>query len=114
MELKVKVNIIDETDKSITGPGIIQLLDLLKEEKSLNKASKRMNISYVKAKRLLDQMEEKLGKKILIRRRGGVDRGGTELSEFGLKYLEEFKKMKEKITDFSNKQFASFLKVIDI
>jgi molybdate transport system regulatory protein len=113
MELMVKVNLIDEEGKSILGPGIVQLLELIKEEKSINKATKRMGLSYVKALKLLKNMEDKIGKPILSKLRGGNERGGTMLTPCGVKFLEEFEKIQKDIKVFSDKKFQQFLRMVN-
>jgi molybdate transport system regulatory protein len=113
MELMIKVNLIDEDGKSILGPGIVQLLELIKEEKSINKAAKRMSLSYVKALKLLKNMEDKIGKPILSKRIGGNERGGTDLTPGGIKFLEEFEKMQKDIKTFSNIKYQYFLRMVN-
>jgi len=49
MNFRFKFNVVDEKGETTLGPGIVELLKMIDEEKSINKASKRMNLSYVKA-----------------------------------------------------------------
>ena len=112
MELKIKVNIIDDDGKSVIGPGILELLEYIREEKSINKAAKRMHLSYVKALKLLNNMEEKIGKPLLSKRRGGNDRGGTELTPLGIELLVEFEKLQDKLIDYAEDEFQEFLKKV--
>jgi molybdate transport system regulatory protein len=113
MELKIKINLIDDEGKSVIGPGIVQLLELIKEKKSINKAAKKMGLSYVKALKLLKNMEDKIGKHLLIKKKGGNDRGGTDLTPDGVKYLMEFEKIQNEIKNYSNIQFGQFLKKVN-
>ena len=62
------------------GPGPLELLEMIEKEKSINKAAKKMGLSYVKALRMLKRLEEDAGQKILIKRTGGVDGGGIEVN----------------------------------
>jgi len=112
MELKIKVNVIDDENKSIIGPGIFELLKNIKHEKSINKAAKKMNLSYVKALKLLKNMEDNIGKKLLIKKKGGNDRGGTILTPSGIELIKEFGRMQREINDFSEKKFQQFIKKV--
>ena len=113
MELKVKINIIDDEGKSVMGPGILQLLANIREYGSINRAAKKMNLSYVKALKLLSNMEAKIGKTILVKRSGGIDGGGTDLTPLGVKLLEEFGKLRRRVDVYAEDEFSRFLKGIE-
>ena len=79
MDLKIKIAIINEQNKRFMGLGIVLLLRKIKELKSINKAAKSLNMSYIKALKILNYLEENTGRKFLVRRRGGHDRGVSPL-----------------------------------
>ena len=113
MKVKLKLNVLDENEKVVIGPGTLMLLDRINEYKSINKASKSLNLSYVKALRLLKRFEERTGKRMLLKKRGGFERGGTELTNFAQKYLQEYRLFQEKINDFAKKEFIEFEKNVN-
>ena len=75
MKVKVKIYIEKESGIKIMGPGPLSLLKKIKKYKSINMATKSMNLSYVKALNILNRLEKSIGRKMLIRERGGNKRG---------------------------------------
>ena len=109
MDVRVKVSISKKPDIPIMGPGPLRLLEKIKEHSSINQAAKNMGLSYVKALNMLNRLEENLEHKILIRKRGGNDRGGTKLTPFAERYINEYRKLEDKINNFSKREFKVFL-----
>ena len=109
MDVRVKVSISKKSDSPIMGPGPLRLLEKIKEHSSINQAAKSMGLSYVKALNMLNRLEDNLEHKILIRKRGGNDRGGTELTPFAEKYINEYRRFEDNINNFSKREFQVFL-----
>ena len=109
MDVRVKVSISKKPDIPIMGPGPLRLLEKIKEHSSINQAAKSMGLSYVKALNMLNRLEENIEHKILIRKRGGNDRGGTELTPFAEKYIAEYRSLEAKINNFAKREFKVFL-----
>ena len=112
MDIRVKVSISKKPDIPIMGPGPLRLLEKIKEHSSINQAAKSMGLSYVKALNMLNRLEENLEHKILIRKRGGNDRGGTELTPFAEKYINEYRRFEDKINNFAKREFRIFVNEI--
>ena len=108
MEIRAKINLVDEEGEPFMGPGVLRLLERIREHKSINRAARQMNLSYVKALNLLNRLEVDLGKQILIRTRGGNDRGGTELTSFGEKYVTEYSRLEQKVRTRAEREFHIF------
>ena len=108
MEIRAKINIVDERGDSFMGPGVLRLLQQVGEQKSINRAARQMSLSYVKALKLLNRLEADLGRQILIRKRGGNDRGGTRLTPFGKRYVIEYERLEKKIRAHVDKEFRTF------
>ncbi len=113
MFIRLKVNIFKSPGAPIMGPGPLRLLEKIKELKSINKAAKSMNLSYVKALHMLNRLEQNLDHKILIRKRGGNDRGGTELTAYAEKYITQYKALENKINRAAESEFQSFRKEVE-
>jgi molybdate transport system regulatory protein len=77
-------------DDSFFGYGIAQLLQLVLQTNSLNEASKIIGISYGKTWRIIKKAEQELGFKLLIRKAGGTNGGGSVLTEEGSVFLERY------------------------
>ena len=67
-----------------------------------------MNLSYVKALNMLNRLEKSLNRQILIRTRGGNERGGTRLTLYAEKYIEHYIRFEEKVTSFAQSEFDQF------
>ena len=92
------------------GIGLIWLLKRIEEFKSINRAAKDMNLSYTKALKILNRLEENLGRRLLVRKKGGSERGGAELTPFARKFVKEYEDFNDNVTDHAVKQFAKFEK----
>lgn len=71
------------------GEGSAALLKAIGEEGSLNKACKKLGISYKHAWLKLKEIEENAGKEIIIKKRGGRKQG-TFLTEEAKRILGEY------------------------
>lgn len=73
-----------------------------------------MNLSYVKALSILNRLERGVDRKMLIRERGGNERGGTQLTRYAEKFMESFIRLEEKINRFAQDEFQQFEKEIEM
>jgi molybdate transport system regulatory protein len=80
-----------EHGEPLFGPGTFDLLVLVDETGSLHQAAKLMGMSYNKAWRAMRQAEDHLGLKLMTRRTGGSDGGGSVLTEDGYRLMERFR-----------------------
>ena len=80
-----------EQGEPLFGPGTFDLLVLVDETGSLHQAAKLMRMSYNKAWRAMRQAEDHLGIKLMTRRTGGPDGGGSVLTEDGHRLMERFR-----------------------
>ena len=112
MDIRAKIGIVDEHDEQFLGPGLLQLLYGIQKCKSINKAAKEMGLSYKKAHNMVNRLEADLKEQVLIRRRGGTDRGGTEITPLGEIYMDEFKRLEKKVKKSAAKEFCEFKKRI--
>jgi molybdate transport system regulatory protein len=65
------------------GPGKMELLALLVETESLNEAARRMDMSYMRAWKLVKTMEKCFRKPVVVAARGGKSGGGMKVTETG-------------------------------
>ena len=92
------------------GPGILDLLERIREYQSINRAAEQMSLSYVKALHMLNRLEADLGRRILVRKRGGNERGGSELTRFGEKYIIEYSRLEKRVQRHVEGEFRIFRK----
>lgn len=85
------------------GPGTRMLLENIRDYASIREAAKAMDMSYTKALRMLRTMEEELGFPVVISERGGIQRGGTRLTEKGEQVLDVFEEIEEEVYRYASK-----------
>jgi len=112
MQIKLKISIIDDNDCFLMGPGPYLLLEKIKEHKSINKAAKSMGLSYPKALKMINTLEKGLDDPVIIRTRGGHQRGGTVLTSYGERYIKRYLELEDEIKRFAEIEFDLFKKEI--
>ena len=110
MKVKLKISIINDKDESFMGIGLVWLLERITKFKSINSASKDMNMSYAKAIKILNCLEKNLGQKVIIRKHGGNDRCGAEITPFGEQYIKRYDIFQQKIKQYAENEFKKFIK----
>jgi molybdate transport system regulatory protein len=89
-----------ETDEGyVFGPGVYRLLGKVRDEGTLKAAAESLGMSYRFAWGLVRKAEKKIGQPLMITHKGGRNGGGgTELTEVGLDFLEDYSKI-ERLTE---------------
>jgi molybdate transport system regulatory protein len=75
------------------GPGKMELLALLVETGSLNEAARRMNMSYMRAWKLVKTMEKCFRQPVVRAERGGKSGGGMKVTATGRRALALYQQM---------------------
>jgi molybdate transport system regulatory protein len=103
--LKIKSKIWIENDEGILiSEGRVQLLKLIAETGSLNKAAKAMNLSYQKAWKLVDASNKAAKSPLIETQVGGNKGGGTVLTPYGKSLIESFESINTACWDFLDEQ----------
>lgn len=105
MKIQAKISIVNGTGEGFMGIGLVWLLRRIKRFKSISRAAQDMGMSYVKALKILNRLERNLDGKILVRKRGGRDRGGAELTPFAEKFIDEFEILQQDIKNYAERKF---------
>jgi molybdate transport system regulatory protein len=90
MELKVKVW-IDHKERIVFGKGRASLLEAVAETGSISAAARRLGMSYRHAWTMLRTSEERLGRPLLVRNKGGRGGGGAQLTELAAALLRQYR-----------------------
>ncbi|HZJ88076.1 MAG TPA: LysR family transcriptional regulator [Sphaerochaeta sp.] len=109
MELKVKLYLTDEEGEKYMGIGVLWLLERVAEHGSLRKAAMSLGISYTKALGMVQNLEEQLGMAVLHRRKGGSERGGATVTEFGAQFIEAYRIFDKEAKRAVEAPYARFL-----
>jgi molybdate transport system regulatory protein len=87
----------------------MELLEKIEIYSSIKKATEAMGMSYTKALRIIRTAEEELGFPVVISKKGGNDRGETNLTEKGRQVLAVFKEIYTDVSQYAenlvNKKF---------
>ena len=110
MEIRLKINIVSDLGEPFMGSGPLSLLENIVRYSSANRAAKEMNLSYVKALKMLNRLEKNVGQDFFIRKRGGNQRGGTELTCHGKRYIGEYDRLEKRLRRHAQREFGSFMK----
>ncbi len=102
MNCAVKL-IIGETQPSV-GPGLVSLLEQIRESSSVMEAAEKMEVSYSKAWKIIRQAETNLGKKLVFRKSGGPGGGSAQVTPEGLDLIKAFRKTERQIAAFAAKK----------
>ena len=104
-ELSYSLRLKIHTDEKFFGPGVAKLLRNVDITHSLVKASEKMSMAYTKALKIIKKAEDSLSYKLLIRKTGGNQGGGSHLTPNAYKLLELYDKFEEDVGKFADNQF---------
>ncbi len=99
MKQRIKLLLLSDEGEHFCGIGVSELLHHVEQTGSLNQASKKMQMSYNKACRMVNKIERVMGFRFIERTSGGKNGGGSVLTaegkDFLLKYDTYYRKMQE-------------------
>lgn len=104
MDIRSKIW-IEVNGDTVFGSGRCFLLQSIAKNGSINRAAKDIHISYRKALSYIKAMEERLGMKLVERRTGGRNGGGSVLTEEAKEFLKKYEKLEEGINEMLDKKF---------
>lgn len=81
---------IDLPNGGRIGPGKIGLLRAIDDEGSLRGAAAAMNMSYPRALKLINDMNDNLREPVIVTSHGGAERGGAELTTAGAGLIKSY------------------------
>ena len=104
--LQVKSKVWLEKDgKLVFGSGKYLILKAIQETGSINKAAKKMNMSYRHTWSYIRSAEKRIGEPLLSRIKGGANGGGAILTAYAKKLLNKFIKLEKEVEEFTNKRY---------
>lgn len=92
-------------EKVFLGPGVRMILKALMQTESMKEACKRTGISYSKAWRILNTVEEQTGVMVVVRTQGGKKGGGCRLTAAGKELLGCFEEAEKRISAYADEVF---------
>lgn len=103
--MRINCRIWLESDEgTFLAEGRIELLKKINETGSISKAAKLMNMSYKKAWGLIDSINSQSKNPLIIRSSGGINGGGTIVTDEGKKMILLFENLQCKCKKFLNQE----------
>jgi molybdate transport system regulatory protein len=90
----------------VFGEGAYELLEQIRERKSISAAARAARMSYRYAWAHIKEIEEHLGESIVRTQKGGERGGKTEITKEGLSLLTRYKRLKELMTEVCKEETA--------
>jgi molybdate transport system regulatory protein len=89
----IKLWMINEDGESVFGDGLAELLEEIDQCHSMLEASTHLGMSYRYALHRITLAEERLGKMLVTRVRGGPKGGGSsQVTDFGRELVKKYRK----------------------
>jgi len=82
---------LDNNGKAF-GEGPYELLKRVEKTNSLHEAAHQMDMSYSKAWKLIQSMEERLGFSLLDKKIGGLSGGGSQVTPKGKELIKRYER----------------------
>jgi molybdate transport system regulatory protein len=89
----------------VFGSGREALLRAIDRTGSINKAAKDIKMSYRKALSYIQTMEQRLGRRLVERRTGGLNGGGATLTDEAREFLRRYELLEGGVNDMLNRKF---------
>lgn len=107
MRAQIDLRLLGEGDSRAFGPGPYELLGHVRRTHNLSSAANMMGISYSKALRVVRRAEQGLGIRLLDRRIGGADGGGSWLTPEAEEVLDRYQVWEQEVRSMGERLMAS-------
>ena len=104
MEVRSKIWLAVEGEP-VFGSGREALFRSIDRLGSINKAAKDINLSYRKALSYIQIMEQRLGRKLVERKTGGLHGGGATLTTEAKDFMKKYELLEAGINEMLDKKF---------
>ena len=114
MSGKIKLRVwVDRGGQEVIGPGIYNILKAIEETGSIASAARKLGYSYKFIWTYIKKLEEVIGAPLVESRRGGKERGVSELTEVGKLLVTYYESMLNDIEHVVKKWESKFLEVVE-
>jgi molybdate transport system regulatory protein len=110
--IRARFWLVNGQSEGYIGIGRIKLLENIQLYGSINRAAKEMGMSYKKAWKLIEDMNQLSDKPLVISEKGGKSGGGTQVTELGLRYIAYFRGLEQRLTEFLQQESECLSKVL--
>lgn len=106
---RTKIWIEDENSEVVFGIGRVRMLEAIKKTGSLHAAAKELKMGYKGLWSRISATEERLGKKLLTKQKGGARGGGSQLTPLAEALVENFRNLQIRIINETDAEFDKIL-----
>jgi molybdate transport system regulatory protein len=92
---------INEEEGHFLGLGRVRLLENIKKTGSISKGAKEMKMSYRQAWQMVEDMNKRSDKPLVVKMLGGKGGGGAEITKAGDKAIKLYYQIEEKVKKLS-------------
>ena len=103
MELHLQLGV----EEICLTPETAQLLEMVENTGSIQNACGCMHMSYSKGWKAINRIEKELGFPVLLRSAGGMDGGGSALTERGRRLLAAYQRLQSETRGYARGLFAA-------
>jgi len=86
------------------GPGPVELLELINDMGSINRATKQMEMSYKKAWKIINSLNTEARQPFVITQTGGNSGGGSVVTDDAKAVIAWYKEMRERFSSLLEKE----------
>jgi molybdate transport system regulatory protein len=112
MKPGVKLFLQTEEGEGLFGDGRFRLLRKIDETGSIRQASRDLSRGYRKAWEDINRLEEKIGRKVVTRSRGGSGGGSARLTDFGRRMIEAWERYRKEVCSEAEISYRSHVEKI--
>lgn len=102
--IRGRIWIMAPKGQSYFGKGRILLLERIDEMGSISQAAKSMKMSYKKAWRLVDEMNQAATTPLVVSEAGGRQGGGTQITEAARQVIAQYHQLHQALLRFCDEQ----------
>lgn len=112
MALRPRTRLWIENEKGeiIFGSGRVRILEAIDETGSMNKAARKLGMSYRTIWGKIHDTEGRLGYKLIVTRVGGSLESGSRLTPKGRELVKRYEKWRKATIEYADRQFKKFFK----
>jgi len=99
-------------EEILLGPGKADLLALIEQLGTIREAANELDMSYMRAWKLVHEMNEGFREPLVVMRRGGKARGGAELTTAGRLALRLYRGLERDAVRGTRKSWAALRKML--
>lgn len=107
-KVRTKLWLHDAKGNVIFGMGRTKMLEAIERCGSISAAAKELKMSYRAVWARIKATEERLGRDLLIRSKGGASGGGAKLTPFARDLIKQYRALRKGVLSQSDKLYKKY------